>query len=142
MSAWRTEPSVSAENNVRGMRPRTKSVVVVASPPRAFWPDFAIVWVRCRIAPGLMRLPTTSPMASANVDIVRKYPSARPPILPTLAAFRTEPMPRTMVQKMIGEIIILMRLTKNVPNHFSWTAKAGKSRPTRTPRPTATSTAM
>ena len=43
--------------------------------------------------------------------MVMKYSRASPPTLPTWEAFRTEPMPSTMVQKMIGPIIILIRLT-------------------------------
>lgn len=51
-------------------------------------------------------------------------------------------MPSTIVQKMIGEIIILIRLTKPVPIGFSSTAKSGAIRPTAMPRATATITAM
>jgi hypothetical protein len=65
-----------------------------------------------------------------------------PPTAPTLAAFRTEPMPSTIVQKMIGEIIILIRFTKPVPIGFSSTAKSGAIRPTAIPAATAAITAM
>ena len=51
-------------------------------------------------------MPTTRPMARANVDMTTKYPRASPPTLPTVAALAMEPMPKTMVQKMIGAIII------------------------------------
>ncbi len=61
--------------------------------------------------------------------------------MPTLAALVTEPMPSTMVQKMTGLIIILMRLTKPVPTGFSSTAKSGAARPTTTPATTAAITA-
>ena len=45
--------------------------------------------------------------------------------MPTLAAWRTEPMPSTIVQKMTGLIIILIRFTKPVPSGFSSIAKSG-----------------
>jgi hypothetical protein len=63
------------------------------------------------------------------------------PTLPTFAAFATDPMPSTIVQKMIGTIIILMRATNPVPSGFSCTANWGNANPTRTPRTTATMTA-
>ena len=44
-----------------------------------------------------------------------KYSSAMPPTLPTWEALRTDPMPSTIVQKMIGPIIILIRATNAVP---------------------------
>ncbi len=62
--------------------------------------------------------------------------------MPTFAALRTEPTPSTIVQKMIGEIIILIRFTKPVPIGFSSLAKSGAANPTRMPRATATITAM
>ena len=65
-----------------------------------------------------------------------------PPTAPTLAAFRTEPMPSTIVQKMIGEIIILIRFTKPVPSGLSSTANSGATRPTAMPSTTAMITAM
>jgi hypothetical protein len=49
-------------------------------------------------------------MAIATVDLSTKYSIAKQPTLPTLAAFRTDPTPITMVQKMIGRMIILVRL--------------------------------
>ena len=64
--------------------------------------------------------------------------------MPTLAAFRTEPMPVTIVTKMIGVIIILIRLTKPVPSGWSCTANPffpGKAKPTAMPSATATITA-
>ena len=42
-------------------------------------------------------------------------------------------MPSTIVQKMIGEIIILIRFTKPVPRGFSSTAKPGAAKPTTMP---------
>ena len=80
-------------------------------------------------------------MASATVDMARKYARARPPTLPTRAALRTDPTPITIVQKMTGWIIILIRATNAVPSGFSSTAKSGNSSPTRMPRPTAATTA-
>ena len=65
-----------------------------------------------------------------------------PPTAPTLAAFRTEPMPSTIVQKMIGEIIILIRFTKPVPRGLSSTPASGQIRPTAMPSATAAMTAM
>ena len=68
---WSTSPSVSEENSVVGMMPRMKSVVDSFS---ATWsaPAAADSSVRLMPSPGWMMLPTTRPMASANVDIVRK----------------------------------------------------------------------
>ena len=62
--------------------------------------------------------------------------------MPTLAALATEPTPSTMVQKMIGLIIILISATNAVPIGLSATANSGKAKPTAMPRPTATITAM
>lgn len=59
-----------------------------------------------------------------------------------MAAFRTEPIPSTMVQKMTGEIIILMRFTNPVPMGFSSTATPGATKPTVIPSTTAAITAM
>ncbi|GAA2907928.1 hypothetical protein GCM10020221_00050 [Streptomyces thioluteus] len=80
-------------------------------------------------------------MASATVDISRNQPSASPPTAPTLVAFRTEPMPSTIVQKMTGEIIILIRFTKPVPSGLSSTATPGARNPTAMPTSTAAITA-
>ena len=65
-----------------------------------------------------------------------------PPTLPTWEAFRTEPMPSTMVQKMIGPIIILIRFTNAVPMTASPAACLPKIRPTAVPATTAMMTAM
>ncbi len=64
------------------------------------------------------------------------------PTLPTFAALATEPTPSTIVQKMIGLIIILIRLTKPVPSGFSSLPNSGHTRPTKIPIATATTTAM
>ena len=45
----------------------------------------------------------------------------------------TEPTPSTIVQKMTGWIIILIRATKPVPSGLSSTAKSGATRPTAMP---------
>ena len=71
-----------------------------------------------------------------------KYARAMPPALPTEAAARTEPMPSTMVQKMTGAMIILMRLTNIVPRILNGAAASGATRPKTTPPTTATMTAM
>ena len=63
------------------------------------------------------------------------------PTLPTLAAVTTDPMPSTIVQKMIGEIIILIRLTNAVPSGLSWAAKCGAANPRMIPSITAAMTA-
>ncbi len=68
--------------------------------------------------------------------------SARPPTLPTVAALAIDPMPRTMVQKMTGAIIILMSLMKPSPKGLSDLPTSGKSRPTTAPSTTAAITAM
>ena len=62
--------------------------------------------------------------------------------LADLRGLATEPTPSTIVQKMTGEIIILIRATNAVPSGLSWTAKSGASRPTAMPSRTATMTAM
>ena len=85
-------------------------------------------------------LPTANPTARANVDMVMKYPRAIPPAFPTLAAARTEPMPNTMVQKITGEIIILMRLTNMVPSTLNSLATLGATKPKTMPAITATMT--
>jgi hypothetical protein len=87
-------------------------------------------------------LPTTNPMISATVDITRKYPMASVPTLPTLAARATDPTPMTIVQKMIGLIIILIRSTKPVPSGLRAVPKSGQTNPTMMPSATATRTAM
>ncbi len=61
--------------------------------------------------------------------------------MPTLAAWRIEPMPSTIVQKMTGEIIILIRATKPVPSGLSALPSSGAARPTTMPASTATITA-
>ena len=61
--------------------------------------------------------------------------------MPTWEAFRTDPMPKTMVQKMIGPIIILIRFTNAVPMTDNPAASFPKIRPTAIPATTATMTA-
>ncbi len=51
-------------------------------------------------------------------------------------------MPSTIVQKITGEIIILMRFTKPVPSGLSSTATPGAAKPTTMPSSTAAITAM
>ena len=48
----------------------------------------------------------------------------------------------TIVQKMTGWIIILIRLTNPVPSGLSSLPSSGDTAPTRTPSATATITAM
>jgi hypothetical protein len=67
---------------------------------------------------------------------------ARPPTLPTFAAWRIDPTPSTIVQKMTGLIIILIRLTKPVPSGLSALPTSGARMPTATPATTARMTAM
>ena len=62
--------------------------------------------------------------------------------MPTLAAPRTEPIPSTIVQKMTGAIIILIRLTNSVPSTARSLPTSGKSHPTNTPATTAMMTEM
>ncbi len=62
--------------------------------------------------------------------------------MPTGAALRTEPMPRTMVQKMTGLIIILIRLTNSVAEDAECRPVSGATRPTTMPATTATMTMM
>ena len=137
-SVCSTISPTSGDTSVVGMMPSRNSVVVCASSVAAGPPP----GVTIRPAPGCRRFPTTSPMISAKVDITTKYSSARLPTLPTFAASRIEPMPSTIVQKITGEMIILMRLTNAVPIGRSATPRAGQMRPTATPATTATITAM
>ena len=92
-------------------------------------------------SPGVIRFPTSRPRNRANVDITMKYSRARPPTLPTWEALRTDPMPSTMVQKMIGPIIILIRFTNAVPITANPAACFPKISPTAIPATTATITA-
>jgi hypothetical protein len=63
---------VSAENSVSGMMSRRNSVVLFFSSPACLAPAPASSSVRLSPSPGLMMLPTTSPMARATVDMVTK----------------------------------------------------------------------
>ncbi len=133
---------MSDDSSDVGMIDATKSIV-----PPAAWafsasaaPVLAVSGVMSSPLPGLSRLPTTRPMPSATVDMPMKYARARPPTLPTLAAARTEPMPSTMVQKITGLIIILIRSTNIVPSTPSDLPASGASQPTSTPATTATTT--
>ena len=65
-----------------------------------------------------------------------------PPTLPTWEALRTEPMPSTIVQKITGAIIILIRLTKPVPSGLRALPTSGNTSPTAIPNPTAMMTEM
>jgi hypothetical protein len=58
-----------------------------------------------------------------------------------LAASRIEPMPRTIVQKITGLIIILIRFTNPVPSGLSAAATPGAAKPTTMPATTAAITA-
>ena len=62
---------------------------------------------------GCSRLPTTSPIVSAKVDISRPSRHARSPTLPTRAALCDRTDPSTIVQKMTGWIIIVINLPTN-----------------------------
>jgi hypothetical protein len=63
------------------------------------------------------------------------------PTRPTVAALRIEPMPSTIVQKMIGEIIILINAMNAVPSGFAALPTSGATSPTTTPSTTAAITA-
>ena len=82
-------------------------------------------------SPGWIRFPTSRPRPSAKVDITMKYSSAKPPTLPTWEALRTDPMPSTIVQKMIGPIIILIRSTNAVPMTANPVASLAEDQPDR-----------
>jgi hypothetical protein len=60
--------------------------------------------------------------------------------LPTVAAFRSDPIPSTIVQKITGVIIILIRSTNMLPSTPSFLPTDGSSSPSTTPATTATST--
>ena len=62
--------------------------------------------------------------------------------MPTLAAARIDPIPSTIVQKMTGEIIILIRLTNALPSGSSDLPTPGATSPTTIPAMTAPITAM
>mgnify|MGYP007122137596 CR=1 FL=1 len=62
--------------------------------------------------------------------------------MPTVAALRTDPMPNTIVQKMTGAIIILIKLTNIVPRKATSLPNSGATSPTMTPAITAMMTAM
>ena len=62
--------------------------------------------------------------------------------MPTLAALATEPTPSTIVQKMTGEIIILISPTNASLSGLSFVPRSGARRPTAMPSSTATMTAM
>ncbi len=61
--------------------------------------------------------------------------------MPTWAALRIEPTPSTIVQKMTGLIIILIRATNPVPSGLSCLPSSGATKPTTTPATTAAMTA-
>lgn len=61
-------PDVSDDSSEVGMIERRKSV----SPAASVEPSGARRPLRSRPSPGWMRLPTTRPIASANVDITMK----------------------------------------------------------------------
>ena len=62
--------------------------------------------------------------------------------MPTFAACRIEPIPNTIVQKITGEIIILISSTNPVPSGLSALPTSGATKPTTMPSTTATMTAM
>ena len=61
--------------------------------------------------------------------------------MPTVAALAIEPIPTTIVQKMIGAIIILMRATNPLPTGSSAMPTSGQSSPIVAPSTTARITA-
>ena len=137
-STCSTLSPVKAEKNVVGMMPRRNSCVVLASVVVASYVEF----VMFRPSPGWMMLPTTRPIARAKVVMIMKYSSARPPILPTVAAFAIDPTPTTIVQKMIGAIIILISATKPLPIGSSAMPTSGQISPIAAPSTTAMMTEM
>lgn len=50
--------------------------------------------------------------------------------MPTVAALATEPIPKTMVQKITGAMIILIKATNAVPIGFNDLPSSGAIRPT------------
>ncbi len=64
------------------------------------------------------------------------------PTRPTFFRSPIDAMPCTMVQKMIGAIIILIRPMKASPSHFIALPVAGSYQPSRTPSAMAISTWM
>ena len=75
--------------------------------------------------PGLSILITTSPIISANVVTTSKYKIAFKPTLPTFLVFCIPAIPLTIVQKMMGAIIIFISLIKPSPNGFKAMANVG-----------------
>ena len=77
------------------------------------------------VAPGFNTLATIRPMINAKVEITSKYNSALPPTRPTFFMLPAPAMPRTTVQKMIGEISILTSAMKPSPSGLSFTPVSG-----------------
>ena len=67
-----TSPEVRLEKSEVGMMPSRNSVVLPWPSSAAAAPALAAASSMLRPEPGCRRLPTTSPMASANVDITMK----------------------------------------------------------------------
>ena len=72
-------------------------------------------------------------MNSAKVETTSKYSSAFRPTRPTFFRSPIEAMPCTMVQKITGAIIILIKLMKASPSHFIDFAVSGATYPSSTP---------
>ncbi|MOA32268.1 hypothetical protein D3C78_1534730 [compost metagenome] len=79
-------------------------------------------------------------MASASVVTTSKYSKALPPTRPTFFMSSMPAMPTTMVQKMIGVIIIFTSLMKPSPSGFSLAPNSGIRCPRVTPSTMATMT--
>ncbi len=71
-SVCSTSPDVRPLTSEVGMMPSRNSVVLPCPAAACSWPALVAASVRCSPSPGLMMLPTMSPSASANVDMVMK----------------------------------------------------------------------
>ena len=83
--------------------------------------------------------PNKKAATDSTVDFLLGISPGDIPVLPTLLAAI---LVGFALQKMTGEIIILIRATNPVPSGFSATPVSGEARPTMTPATTATITAM
>jgi hypothetical protein len=131
------------ESSVVGMMPSRKSVVPAAPSSAAAWPPAA-----CQLVVGGGARAGVEDVADDQADGQRdrrhdeEVAEREPPTLPTLAALRTEPTPRTIVQKMTGWIIILISATNAVAERLELDGEVGARKPTAMPSSTATMTAM
>src|SRR5574343_1443287 len=114
-------PLAKASTTLVGMMFITYSVVVCILPGPTYLSIplvSSVLGSTFMPTPGCQTLTTTKPMISAIVLTTSKYRTANPPFLPTFFISSMPAMPTTMVQKMIGAMIILISLMKASPSGF------------------------